>query len=158
MFLVVASSKKELQLLDSSDFMEEKDEETTFDFTTFNSDTLNFLDCYNNSTVFLQTMAQLDNELPALLRQPDRSFKAIFKRESAEGEGILLLHFLNSTEYSIDLFDSSHFSISTSKLFFLDFSWSLPRIDNTNQFRIAISQVTTLHPVFQCSSCIRNHW
>lgn len=86
-------------MLDSSDFIEEKDEETTFDFTAFYSDTLNFLDCYNNNTVFLQAMAQLDNELPALLRQPDRSFKAIFKRESAEGEGILHLHFFNSTKY-----------------------------------------------------------
>lgn len=76
---------KATHLLDSGDFIDEK-EQITFDFTSFESDTLNFLECYNNCTVFLQAMAQLDNELPSLLRQPDRSFKVIFKRESAEGE------------------------------------------------------------------------
>jgi hypothetical protein len=51
----------------------------------FNINFMNMVTC-NHSTIFLQTMAQLSNVPPLLLRQTERCFKVVFKRESAEGE------------------------------------------------------------------------
>lgn len=51
----------------------------------FNIGFMNMVTC-NHSTIFLQTMTQLGNVPPVLLRQAERCFKVVFKRESAEGE------------------------------------------------------------------------
>lgn len=55
------------------------------DEALFNINFMNFITC-NHSTIFLQTMTQLNNAPPLLMRQAERCFKVVFKRESAEGE------------------------------------------------------------------------